>query len=161
MAISYPSRCAGFLLLIMLLVAGCSDDPLTPEEQLRSLLSEAESYLEERDLTSAMAFVDPAYGDKNGRDFRGLKAMLLGYFMRHKSIHIISKIDQIDLRSAHESEVVLFAGLAGSPQEAEMAPAQWRGDLLRLQLLFKRKDGGDWRLQMADWRRATPQDFAF
>lgn len=161
MAISYLSRFSTFLLLITLLTAGCSDHPLSPEEQLRSILSEAETYLEARDLSSAMAFVDPAYKDKSGRDFRALKAMLLGYFMRHKSIHIISKIDYVDLQVEHEANVVVFAGLAGSPQEAEMALAHWRGDLLRFQLLFKRSDDDDWRLQMAEWRRATPQDFAF
>ncbi|PVV05877.1 MAG: hypothetical protein B6D77_17495 [gamma proteobacterium symbiont of Ctena orbiculata] len=161
MAISNLSRGSTFLLLFTLFVAGCSDRPLSPEEQLRNILSEAESYLEARDLSSAMEFVDPAYEDRSGRDFRALKAMLLSYFMRHKSIHIVSKIDQIDLRAENESEVVLFAGLAGSSQEAVMAPAQWRGDLLRLQLLFKRGDGDDWRLRMAEWRRATPQDFSF
>ncbi|PVV20934.1 MAG: hypothetical protein B6D79_14240, partial [gamma proteobacterium symbiont of Ctena orbiculata] len=99
MAISNLSRGSTFLLLFTLFVAGCSDRPLSPEEQLRNILSEAESYLEARDLSSAMEFVDPAYEDRSGRDFRALKAMLLSYFMRHKSIHIVSKIDQIDLRA--------------------------------------------------------------
>jgi hypothetical protein len=107
-----------------------------------------------------MAYVDPGYEDRSGRDFRALRAMLLGYFMRHKSIHILSKIDEIVLHSEHEAGIVLFAGLAGAPQEQEMPLSQWRGDLLRLQLEFKRRDD-DWLLQKAEWRRATPQDFAF
>lgn len=147
------------LVLVSFLSVGCSETPLGPEEQLRNIISEAETYLESRDLSSAMAFVDPAYRDESGRDFRELKATLLGYFMRHKSIHIISTIDQIDLRSENEAEVVLFAGLAGSQQETDMTLSQWRGELLRLQFLFTRSDD-DWRLQMAQWRRATPQDFA-
>jgi hypothetical protein len=86
--------------------------------------------------------------------------MLLGYFMRHKSVHILSKIDQVDLLSDHEAAVVLFAGLAGSPQEAEMTPPQWRGDLLRIELFFKLNDDNEWRLQMAEWRRAAAEDFS-
>ncbi|MES9816858.1 MAG: hypothetical protein ABW155_09420 [Candidatus Thiodiazotropha sp.] len=153
-------RSLGILLIIVsLLSVGCSDTPLSPEEQLRNVISEAETYLESRDLSSAMTFVDPAYRDESGRDFRELKAMLLGYFMRHKSIYIISTIDQIDIRSENQAEVVLFAGLAGSPQETEMTLSQWHGELLRLKLMFTRGDD-DWRLQMAQWRRATPQDFA-
>ncbi|MEW8030494.1 MAG: hypothetical protein AB2792_19365 [Candidatus Thiodiazotropha sp.] len=148
-----------FLILVGLLSSGCSDSPPSPEQQIRNILSEAEAYLEARDLSSAMTYVDPDYSDESGRDFRTLKRMLLGYFMRHKSIHIFSTIDRIDLHSENEAEVVLFAGLAGSPQVAEMTLSQWRGELLRLQLRFIRSDD-DWLLRMAQWRRATPQDIA-
>jgi hypothetical protein len=148
-----------YLILIGIFVGACSDSPLSPEEQLRNILREAEAHLEARDLSSAMAYVDPGYQDKSGRDFRALKAMLLGYFMRHKSIHILSKIDEIDLHTENEAGIVLFAGLAGNPQGQDVTLSQWRGDLLRLQLQFKRRDD-EWLLQTAEWRRATPQDFA-
>ncbi|MGD8911981.1 MAG: hypothetical protein PVI97_11575 [Candidatus Thiodiazotropha sp.] len=148
------------IILISLLLVACSDTPLSPQEQLRNILSEAEVSLEARQLTSVMAYVDPGYQDKSGRDFRALKAMLLGYFMRHKSIHILSKVDEIVLHTDNEAHVVLFAGLAGNPQEKDMPLSQWRGDLLRLQLQFSRSDD-DWLLQTAEWRRASPQDFAF
>jgi hypothetical protein len=149
-----------YLILISIFVGGCSDTPLSPEEQLRNILGEAETHLEARDLSSVMAYVDSGYQDKSGRDIRALKAMMLGYFMRHKSIYILSKIDEIVVHSEHEAGIVLFAGLAGAPQEQEMPLSQWRGDLLRLQLQFKRRDD-DWLLQTAEWRRVTPQDFAF
>jgi hypothetical protein len=153
-------RSAIILLLISLIISACSDAPLSPEEQLSNILKEAETYLEARDLTSAMGFVDPDYQDKTGRDFRALKAMLLGYLMRHKSIHIFSKVDTIDIHTANEAEAVVFAGLAATPQERDLTPAQWRGDLLRLELRFKRRDD-DWLLHTAQWRRAMPEDFAF
>lgn len=146
------------LTLIAVFAAGCSDSPLSPQEQLRNLLKEAETHLEARDLSSVMAYVDPGYQDKSGRDFRALQAMLLGYFMRHKSIHILSKIDEIALPAEDEAVIVLFTGLAGNPQAQDVTLSQWRGDLLRLQLQFKRRDD-DWLLQTAQWRRATPQDF--
>ncbi|MBT2969508.1 MAG: hypothetical protein KME56_09455 [Candidatus Thiodiazotropha sp. (ex Ctena orbiculata)] len=161
MAVSSPSRFTVLLLLfISLLHGGCSDQPLTVEEQLKNLLNQAVAHLEARDLSSAMDFVDPAYSDKDGRDFRSLKTMLVGYFLRHKSIHILAKIDQIELLSEGDAEVVVFAGLAGSPQEVELGLSQWRGDLLRLKLLFVQQRDGEWRLRSAEWRRAAPQDFS-
>jgi hypothetical protein len=148
------------LALISLLLIACTDTPLTAQEQLSNILSEAETYLEARELTSAMAHVDPDYQDNSGRDFRAIKALLLGYLMRHKSIHIFSKIDTIVVHTENEADVVLFAGLAATPQEQGVTPAQWRGDLLRLELQFKRTDD-DWLLKTAQWRRATAQDFNF
>jgi hypothetical protein len=148
------------LILISLFLAACSDSPPSPQEQLRNILSEAETFLEARELSSVMAYVDPDYQDRNGRDFRALRAMLLGYFIRHKSIYILSKIDEIVLRNENEAHIVVFAGLAGNPQEKDLSLSQWRGDLLRLQLQFKRRDN-DWLLQTAEWRRASPQDLAF
>ncbi len=151
----------GILLLAPGLICGaCSDTQLTAEEQLRNLLQEAEKQLEARDLNSAMVYVDPAYSDSAGRDYRALKALLFGYLLRHKSIHILSKIDHIELVSDGEAVLVVFAGLVGSPQEAEMALSTWRGDLLRLQLHFFNNSQGDWLLHRAEWRRATTQDFA-
>ncbi|MEW8400339.1 MAG: hypothetical protein AB2717_06545 [Candidatus Thiodiazotropha sp.] len=161
MAVSSPSRLAALLpLLISLMYGGCSDRPPSVEEQLQQLLNQAETHLEARDLSSAMAFVDPAYSDGDGRDFRALRAMLVGYFLRHKSIHIISKVDQIELLPEGDAEVVVFAGLAGSPQQVEQGLSQWRGDLLRLKLLFVAQGDGEWRLRSAEWRRAAPQDFS-
>jgi hypothetical protein len=158
--INYRNVIILILSLIGLFVTACSDTPLSPEQQLSNILNEAETYLEARELTSAMAYVDPGYQDNSGRDFRALKALLLGYLMRHKSIHIFSKVDTIVIHAENEAEVVLFAGLAATSQQQDVTPAQWRGDLLRLELQFKRRDD-DWLLQTAQWRRATPLDFNF
>lgn len=160
MEIRLKSRISIIALLAGLLLAACGDAPLSPEAQLSHILEKAERHLEARDLSSAMSYVDPGYQDKSGRDFRALKGMLLGYLMRHKSIHILSKIEQIVLLSENEAEVVLYAGLAATPQEQDARLSQWRGDLLRLELRFKHSDD-DWLLQAARWRRAMPEDFTF
>ncbi|MES9993624.1 MAG: hypothetical protein ABW098_16865 [Candidatus Thiodiazotropha sp.] len=160
MAIFPISRYHAALLFLTLLTAGCSEQPLSVEQQLQQLLSQAETHLESRDLSSAMGFVDSAYSDSEGRDFRALRTMLVGYFMRHKSIHILSKIDQIELLASGDAQVVVFAGLAASPQALERGLSQWRGDLLRLQLLFVQHNEGEWLLRTAQWRRARPEDFA-
>lgn len=160
MTLSCRFRIGLLLLFVGLLHGACSDGPLTAEEQLRGLLDEAEKQLEARDLSSVMAHVDPAYSDSAGRDFRALKALLFGYLLRHKTIHILSRIDQIELMSEAEAQIVVFAGLAGSPQEAETVLSGWRADLLRLQLLFVKDRQGEWLLHSAQWRRAAPEDFA-
>jgi hypothetical protein len=158
--ISIQSRLAIILTLLGVFFTACSDAPLDPEEQLVNILNKAERYLETRELSSAMAYVDPGYQDKSGRDFRALRAMLFGYLMGHESIHIFTKINEIVLHNEDQANVVLFAGLAATAQSQDMTLSQWRGNLLRLEFRFKRSDD-DWLLETAQWRRALPEDFSF
>lgn len=151
-------RLSALLLTIGILV-GCSDTPLTPEAQLAGLIDTAELAVEERDLAAVMELVDPQYLDTRQRDWRRLRAMLAGYFLRHPSIYVISKVDRIELLGEREAEVLVFAGLAGSAQEDAGPLTGWRGNLLRLDLVFRRNDDEIWRLHQADWRPATREDF--
>ena len=149
----------GLIWLLSLLLSGCSEDPANPEERLRQTIAEAEALLQARELSDALDYVHPDYQDKHGRDVRQLRALLTGYFLRHKSIHILSRIEQIDLTEDGGAHVLLFAGLAGSPQEGAVSLDQWRGDLLRLQLDFVQNGEQEWLLRQAGWRRARPDDF--
>ncbi|MEJ2621424.1 MAG: hypothetical protein P8163_14505 [Candidatus Thiodiazotropha sp.] len=153
-------RAFSFLSVLLLAhtIWGCSDDPLSAEEQLRHTLREAETYIQARDLSSTLGFVHQDYRDNSGHDLPQLRAMLVGYFLRHKSIHILSKIERIEVDEGGRAQVLLYAGLAGSAEQREASLSQWRGDLLRLELTFQQQDG-DWLLVQAEWRRATTQDF--
>jgi len=149
------------LLAVVLLCSlpGCGSEPPSPEQQLRALIGEAETAVESRDLAAAMALVDPQYRDDRQRDWRQLRALLAGYFFRHPSIYVISQVDRIEVPQPDQARAVVFAGLAGSAQEAESPLAGWRANLLRLELQFSRPDGEDWRLASASWRPATREDF--
>ncbi|MEW8348599.1 MAG: hypothetical protein AB2687_09835, partial [Candidatus Thiodiazotropha taylori] len=68
-----------FILLLLHAVWGCSDDPLSADEQLRTTIREAESYIQARDLSATLEFVHADYRDNNGFDLRQLRAMLAGY----------------------------------------------------------------------------------
>ncbi|MES9862432.1 MAG: hypothetical protein ABW157_19275 [Candidatus Thiodiazotropha sp. LLP2] len=144
--------------LIVLLIWGCSDDPVSPEVQLRQTISDAESSIKARDLSATMGFVHSGYQDQNGFDLRQLRAMLAGYLLRHKSIFVLTKIEKLEIIEGGEARVLLFAGLAGTPQEQTLTFAEWRGDLMRLDLKFIHQDD-EWLLTQADWRRAGPEDF--
>lgn len=147
------------LLTIPVLLLGCDAGLESPEERLKALIAEAETALEARDLPRVMEFVDPAYEDEGGRDRAQLRGVLAGYFLRHPSIHILAKVDRLEIRTGEEAFVLLYAGVAGSSREAEAPLSQWRGRLLRLELDFKRNEAGEWRLRRARWRSARREDF--
>ena len=151
-------RMAGTLLMLLIL-SGCGGKPETPEDQLRQLIQTAETAVESRDLGDVMALIDPDYRDADSRNFYQLRGMIAGYFLRHPSIFVISRIDRIELAGDTEATVALTAGLAGSAQEAAGPLSGWRGNLLRFDLSFRRDEAAQWRLRNAAWRPATREDF--
>jgi ketosteroid isomerase-like protein len=153
-----PCRALVLFVLSHLFVS-CSGNVETPEQQLKQLVEAAELAVEARDLSAAMAFVDPDYKDLHAREWPQIRGLLAGYLLRHPSIHILSKVDRIELIGETGAEMVLLAGLAGSTKEAETPFSQWRGRLIRLDLSFRRNQDGDWRLLKADWRPAQREDF--
>jgi hypothetical protein len=148
------------LLLFMLLLSGCGSEPATPEEEVRAVLEAGELEVEERDLFAVMQRVDQEYTDAKQRDWRQLRALLAGYFFRHPHIYVISQVERIDIPQPGRAEVVLFAGLAGSAQEAAGPLSGLSGNLLRFDLSFRRVEADDWRLLSAAWRPVTREDLA-
>ncbi|MCU7849971.1 MAG: hypothetical protein KZQ89_18670 [Candidatus Thiodiazotropha sp. (ex Lucinoma kastoroae)] len=155
---SHNIRFYPLLLWMSMLVIGCSSEPTDPEQQLRTLITDGEAAIESRDLSAVLEMVDSRYLDKQQRDYHQLRALLAGYFLRHRSIHIISRIERIEIEPGGIAQVTLYAGLAGSPQEDAMPLSQWRGDLIRLQLHVVLSDDEAWRVRDADWRLAHPSD---
>ena len=103
----------------LLFLLGCGAGPEDPRERLTALIDEAETAVESRDLLRVMEFVDPAYRDDQGRDWTRLRGLLAGYFVRHPSIHILSKIEQLQIETRDKARVSIYAAVAGSLQEAE------------------------------------------
>jgi hypothetical protein len=143
-------------LLSAILLSGCSHDAeLSPEQQIEAFLDRAEAAVESRSLAQSTALIADNYHDENGRGLREMKRLLMGYFLRHKTIHILKKIDQISLADEGVARVVLYAGMVGSQVEILDDFSQWRGDLVRLEIDLVLEDGDQWRLLRADWRRAS------
>lgn len=147
-----------FCLLAWILLAGCSRQAQeSPQDQIKALLDAAETAVESRSLDQSAELISSGYGDEAGRDRRALKRLLLGYFLRNKSIHVLQQVQEISLLSDTSARVVLYAGVAGSLPAMGDSLAQWRGDLVRLEAELVLEDDG-WRLKSASWRRASHGD---
>ncbi|MET0088837.1 MAG: hypothetical protein ABW068_02260 [Candidatus Thiodiazotropha sp.] len=140
------------LMLLGLCLSGCSGDPETPENRLRATLEAAEQALQQRDLGAVMGFVHPEYRSNDGQDYRLLRAQLMGYLLRHKSIHILYRIEHMEIRpETGDATVRLYAGVAGGAQQSIDSFDQWHGDLLYLELGFRDEASEGWLLTHARW----------
>jgi hypothetical protein len=142
----------------LLLLVGCSDPPLSPEERIRQLFDEAEAAVESRDLPGAAGLISANYKDASQRNYQALRGLLAGYLLRHKSIHLLQQVESLKLQGGRQATAVLYVGAAGQRSPAIESLSQWTGDLIRLELALTLEEDDQWRLSAAQWRRASRGD---
>ncbi|MES9846559.1 MAG: hypothetical protein ABW162_12975 [Candidatus Sedimenticola sp. PURPLELP] len=159
----YSGRVSGRLQLILLLMpaalllTGCGDEQ-SPEDRIREMLSAAETAAEERSLMDFQDFVAEDYKDEKGRIRSQVMRVAAGYFLRNKSIHILTQVGNIDLLDENRARVELFVGMTGQPAADVEQLFSFRADLHRFDLQLEERDGR-WKVVSARWRRANKTDF--
>ena len=144
--------------LLSALVVACSGGELTPEERVRGVLAELEAAAEARDVGLLKPHVSEAYKDASGNDRRALLGLAAGHFMRHQSVYLLVRVNDVILSEPNKAQVDAFVALAGQPIRDATALPELRADLFRFDLRLRDEDG-DWRITAADWRPATLADF--
>ncbi len=116
--------------------------------QVRAVIAAAEQAAEARDVSAVMALVSPDYADADGRQAAELSRYLRGYFIANQSIHLLTRIDSLELPATDVAEVELTVAMVGRGAEAESA---WdlAADVHTFRLTLMEK-GGDWRVTHAD-----------
>lgn len=146
------------LLCLIPLLLSCGSDAPTPEERIRLLLTDAETAVESRSVSTVEAFLSARYRDDHGQDRRAVLRLLAGYFLGHQSIHLLTQVTELSLVDAQEAKVTLYVAVAGQPIDSSSQLVSLRADLIRLdlQMVF---ENSEWRVISAAWRRAAPSDF--
>ncbi|MEJ1496170.1 MAG: hypothetical protein RPU13_06725, partial [Candidatus Sedimenticola sp. (ex Thyasira tokunagai)] len=73
----------------LLMLAGCSEEKVSPEDEIRAMLSAGEVAVESRSVTESAAFVSEQYQDESGRHRKDIMRLLAGYFLTHQKIHLL------------------------------------------------------------------------
>jgi len=141
------------LAVCILGMVGCSDRGPTPEDQIRALIAAGEQAAEAKDILALRDRVSSKYRDRDGRDKRELLGVITGYFLRHESIHLVTRIDEIHLEGPDRAQVSFYLGAAGQAVSDFDALASLRADIYRIELVVVREEG-DWRALSAQWSRA-------
>lgn len=153
----------GSLLSLLVLGAlgalGCKRAPADPVEQVRAAIVGLEEAVEAGEVGAVKDRISDAYRDPQGNDKGGLVAMLQMRVLQKRAVHVFSRIDEIRITDGGEGATAEVLAAAGSvPIAGVEALASLNADLFRLDLDFER-DGDDWLLRSARWRRASRGEF--
>jgi hypothetical protein len=144
-------------LALLLLAAGCSKKPETPEERVRAMVKQAEGAAAEGDVSALRELVSDRFRGPGGQDKRALNGVLNYHFLRYGKVHTLTRIAELNVLGPGRAEVGLVVALAASPIENVGAIPDLHADLYRFDWQLSEEDG-EWRVTGADWRRAGPQE---
>lgn len=136
--------------------AACSDNTQTPESEITDYIKTAELAAENRQLSELEELVDKQYIDQKKLDKAGLLNLLRAYFFRHKNIHLLTRIDSIDLQSGNRAFVKVYAAMTANAVNSASELSGLRARVYFFELQLFKEDR--WRLQQANWKPASIRD---
>jgi hypothetical protein len=147
-----------WLALVALSAPACRSGDDSPEARVRATIGRAETLAQDKNLGRLKDLVSDAYQDDAGQDKRAILGLLFVQFRRHESIHLLTRIDRIDIHPPARATATVFAAMAGRPIPTVSDLPALRADLYRFDLTFG-DERGAWRVTRATWRPAALNDF--
>ena len=129
--------------------AACSD-PESSEQRVRSVIAGMQAAAEARDASDFMEFIAPEFRNPEGQGFDDVQRYLRGYLLTHQSVHLLTRIQQLEFPVPQEAHVVLSVGMAGKQAGGgtlDLSASSYEFDLVL------REEAGAWRVINATWRR--------
>jgi hypothetical protein len=140
----------GFLMALLTLPLVACGPEQTPEAQVRSVIAAGEAAAEARDLSALMELVAADFRDEQVGGREELQQYLRGYLVMHQSIHLLTRVDSVELPYRDMAKVRLTVGTLGRDSAAASA-LELAADVYDVQLELQ-LDGDDWRVTRASWR---------
>ena len=150
-------RSVSWLLPLLLALAAC-DPPTPPEQRVRDFITTLETRAENREYMELLDHIAGDYLDARGNDKLDVAAILRGFFLRNKNVHLLVRIGDIQFPSNDRASVTLYVGIARSPMSDEEAAGLPHTDLHRIDLELV-EDGDSYEIIQSEWRRAGAGDF--
>jgi hypothetical protein len=125
------------------------------------VIAEAKAAAEDRHTRRVMRHVSERYSDDRGLDGDDLRNLLRGQFLMHQSVHLYTRIQSIEFPTPVRAEVILLAGMAGSPVDSEASLAalsRHDEDLLGVRVLARLDIDKCRERQVAHGRRTRIDD---
>ena len=150
------TRLAGICWLAVALA--CGGDPLSPEEQVRTVIEAMEQAAEEGDVSAFKSVVSESYEDERGFDKRDLAAYVTFHVLRHTHRRFFARVRSVEIRDSGRAEVVVVAAISGREVSGIEELANLNADVYKIDLDLEDEGDGDWRVVWAQWRRTAPTD---
>ena len=115
------------------------------------MIGNAETAAEARDLGALRDLIADDYRDADGRDADEIHRYIHGYLIAHQSIHLITRIDAIEIEGAEVARAQVSVGMLGRESDSSWDLA---ADIQRFDLRLAREDG-EWRVTRAAWQAGS------
>ncbi|HEY5808952.1 MAG TPA: hypothetical protein VIT67_13335 [Povalibacter sp.] len=131
------------LLTIVFQLSACGSAD-SPEAQVRKTVDAMEAAAEDRDAGDVMAFVADDFRDAYGQGPDELNRYLYGYFIANQSLHLLTRIDQIEFPASDEARLKVTVGAVS--READAAKS-WNlaAEVHVFEVTMRRQDD-DWKV---------------
>lgn len=128
----------------MLAACGAGD---SPEKQVRAVIDQMEMAAEKRDVGEFTEHLSANFSDSNGSGPAEVARYLHGYFIANQSIHLLTRIEQLEFPIGDEARARVLVGMVG--REAA-ATRSWdlAADLHTFDIALRREDGA-WKVIFA------------
>lgn len=149
------------LVILLLSVAsftGACSSGDSPEARVRALLAQGEAAAEKKESGVLRQLISEKYSDSQGQDKKAVEAILRYYFLRNQSIHLFTRIRQINFPQPDLALADVMVAMAGQPISDAEELERLRADLHRFEITLARENG-EWKVTRAEWRRAEFADF--
>ena len=153
------SRILGRLLLLLWaggLLLGCSGGTNLPEDEIRNFIAGAVEAAERRSSADLTQMIHDSYLDQRGYNKQQVRSLLRVYFLRHKNIHLFTRIGEIELLGDNQATARLHVAMAGSVISDIDAVSALRARIYGFELRLVKQD--EWLLQHASWKPASLVD---
>ncbi len=153
------SRILGRLLLLLWaggLLLGCSGGTNLPEDEIRNFIAGAVEAAERRSPADLTQMIHDSYLDQRGYNKQQVRSLLRVYFLRHKNIHLFTRIGEIELLGDNQATARLHVAMAGSVISDIDAVSALRAQIYGFELRLVKQD--EWLLQHASWKPASLVD---
>lgn len=144
-------------LLPLLLLAACGS-PTPPEQRVRDFVATLETQAENREYTELLDHIASDYLDSRGNDKLKVAAILRGFYLRNKSVHLLVRIGNISFPAEDRASVTLHVGMARSAMSDEDTASLPRTNLHRIDMELV-ADGDSYEIVQTEWQRASAGDF--
>ena len=157
------------VILAIFLLSACSSEPKSAEDQIRNVIAAAKTSAEDKELGELKDLITDDYQDSHGNDKKAISRLLTLYFLRNKSIYLLTRVNSINLAPAEsasqanqQANVSILVAMAGTPFPENLLSEDlggFRADFIHFDIVMINTGGADWQVRQADWRRADIKDF--
>ena len=144
------------LLICTSVLLACSEEALTPEQEIRQFVEKASEATENRSADDLDELMHRDYLDQKGYNKKQLGKLLRVYFFQNKNIFLLTRISEIEFLADNRARVDLHVAMAGSAISDVNALAGLRARMYRFELQLIKE--GEWMLQNAKWAPANIAD---